>query len=128
MASSVLILPFSDGAAASKRSEAAVAGGGDPFGVWGQVLRAAHDEARGRSSGRSAMALEAGQGSDPDTLGKGLVWVLDADRFPFYRGEMWHQFHDDMGERYSAAYHSIKKSLEKNGRVAPTGCPERRGW
>ena len=78
------------------------------------------------------MTLLPGRGSDPDTLGRGgLIWVLDSDRYPFYRGEMWHQFHDDMVEKYPEKYHRLKDTLVKNGRVAPTGCPERRasnGW
>jgi hypothetical protein len=37
--------------------------------------------------------LEAGKGSDPDTLGKQLVYVYDTKDFPFYQAEVYHQFH-----------------------------------
>jgi peptide methionine sulfoxide reductase MsrA len=103
----------------------------ESFGVHGAALLRAHDAARGGgNNGRaSPMKLRLGRGSDPDTLRRGgLVWVLDSGRFPFFRGEVWHQFHDDMGERYPPKYHALKHALLENGRVAPTGCPERRGW
>lgn len=41
----------------------------------------------------SGFSLKAGKGSDPDTLGKQLVYVYDTKEFPFYQAEIYHQFH-----------------------------------
>ena len=35
--------------------------------------------------------LALGNGNDPDTLGKALVYVYDTKRFPFYQAEVYHQ-------------------------------------
>ena len=34
------------------------------------------------------MKLAPGQGNDPDTLGKKLVYVMDSNVFPFYQAEV----------------------------------------
>lgn len=68
------------------------------------------------------MEVRPGKGSDPDTLGKRLVWLYDTHKYPFYQGESWHQFHDDMVERYSQAYHGLKEAQAKAGRLTETGC------
>jgi hypothetical protein len=36
--------------------------------------------------------LEVGKGSDPDTLGRRLVYVYDSAKFPFYQAEVYHQY------------------------------------
>lgn len=68
--------------------------------------------------------LVAGKGNDADTLGKRLIWVMDSDKFPFYPGEIYHQFHDDMIENYPASYNDLRKNFFKNGMIKPTGCPD----
>lgn len=71
-------------------------------------------------------SLRAGQGSDPDTLGQALVWVYDSSQFPFYQGEMYHQFHDDMVENYPPAYNNLLSELFQACKLAPTACPNER--
>lgn len=70
------------------------------------------------------LRLVAGKGNDDDTLASKKVWVYDSDKFPFYQAEVYHQFHDDMTERYSRQYHQIKGSLVKNGKIKSVECPE----
>lgn len=126
---SAIFLPFGKDEKEERENVGGSAARTGSFGVYEALLRRTNDESR---SGKAPMTLLPGRGSDPDTLGRGgLIWVLDSDRYPFYRGEMWHQFHDDMVEKYPEKYHRLKDTLVKNGRVAPTGCPERRasnGW
>ena len=41
-----------------------------------------------------------------DTLGTREILVMDSDKFPFYRAELYHQFHNDFqvrGPRHRAA-------------------------
>ena len=72
------------------------------------------------------LTLVEGQGNDKDTLGKGKVWVMDSDAFPFYRAEMYHQYHDGFmpGEQYPQSYNNIAKQLVDAGKIGPTGCPD----
>jgi len=67
--------------------------------------------------------LLPGKGGDPDTLGKGVVYVYDSSEFPFYPAELYHQYHDDMAERYSKGYHGLKDTLQKAGVISKqAGC------
>jgi hypothetical protein len=44
-----------------------------------------------KAAGKYGFNLALGQGNDPDTLGKALVYVYDTKRFPFYQAEVYHQ-------------------------------------
>mmetsp|Transcript_33539 Transcript_33539/g.61490 ORF Transcript_33539/g.61490 Transcript_33539/m.61490 type:complete len:312 (-) Transcript_33539:91-1026(-) len=70
------------------------------------------------------LQLIPGKGDDPDTVGTKKIWVYDSNKFPFYQGEVYHQFHDDMLERYSEAYHQLKDTMLKSGKITKVGCPE----
>ncbi|CAE7866296.1 CYP65 [Symbiodinium microadriaticum] len=69
--------------------------------------------------------LRAGNGDDPDTLGKALVWVYDTALYPFYQAEVYHQFHDDFlpGGNYPQEYNDLVHDLRDDGRLTSTGCP-----
>lgn len=74
------------------------------------------------------LKLVSGLGNDKDTLGKGIVYVMDNsnNKFPFYPGEIYHQFHDGFmpGEQYPQSYNSIAKTLYDQGKIKFTGCPD----
>jgi len=70
------------------------------------------------------MELLRGKGNDDDTVGTKKVWIYNSDEFPFYQGEVYHQFHDDMLERYSERYHSLKRAMQDRGTLKEVGCPE----
>ena len=61
---------------------------GLPGGASSPYFKAVEDAANERG-----IKLVAGKGSDADTLGKRMAWVMDSDKFPFYRAEVYHQFH-----------------------------------
>jgi len=72
------------------------------------------------------LKLVEGKGSDPDTLGKKIVYVMDSNSFPFYQAEVYHQFHDDFqSPPYGKTYNSLVKLAFEHGRVKDTGCPDR---
>lgn len=83
------------------------------------------DSRAGRAFSAAAAArgvrVRAGSGDDADA--RGTVWVLDSAQFPFFQAEVYHQFHDDMTEVYSAAYHALKAAFVGAGRLRATGCP-----
>ena len=74
------------------------------------------------------LKLVPGSGNDKDTLGKGVVYVMDNsdDKFPFFAGEIYHQFHDGFmpGEQYPQSYNSIARTLYDQGKIKLTGCPD----
>ena len=61
----------------------------------------------------------AGKGDDADA--RGLVWIMDSDKFPFYVAEQYHQFHDGFawGEDYPSSYNKLAKL--RNGSRCPNG-------
>jgi hypothetical protein len=70
--------------------------------------------------------LVAGKGNDPDTLGKQIVYVMDTKKFPFYQGEVYHQYHDDFqSPAYGKAYNKLADLALDEGRIKGTGCPDR---
>lgn len=72
------------------------------------------------------MTLAPGKGNDPDTLGKKLVYVMDSLQFPFYQGEVYHQFHNDFQSApYGKEYNRLAKIAYEEGRLSGTGCPDR---
>lgn len=91
---------------------------GLPGGMDGPLFK----EVEAANAGR--MQLLRGQGNDADTVGTKKVWIYDSNRFPFMQGEIYHQFHDDMMERYSEKYHSVKNMLLEKGTIKKVDCPE----
>mmetsp|Transcript_192 Transcript_192/g.344 ORF Transcript_192/g.344 Transcript_192/m.344 type:complete len:300 (+) Transcript_192:65-964(+) len=91
---------------------------GIPGGMDGPAFKAVEAANAGR------LELVRGQGNDADTVGTKKVWVYDSNEFPFHQGEIYHQFHDDMLERYSQEYHKLKKVLVGQGTVQKVACPE----
>mmetsp|Transcript_27695 Transcript_27695/g.89095 ORF Transcript_27695/g.89095 Transcript_27695/m.89095 type:complete len:252 (+) Transcript_27695:89-844(+) len=69
------------------------------------------------------MTLREGRGSDEDTLGKNLVFVMDSDQFGFHQAELCLQFRNNQTGNYPASYHALKTTLEAAGRLRHTGCP-----
>jgi peptide methionine sulfoxide reductase MsrA len=59
-----------------------------------------------------------GKGNDADL--KALVWIMDSNEHPFWRGETYHQFHDGFarGENYPDSYNSLRDGL-----LEDTACP-----
>lgn len=75
---------------------------------------------------KAGFKLVPGQGNDPDTLGKQIVYVYDTAKFPFYPGEVYHQYHDDFqNPPYGRAYSKLADLALVEGRIRPTGCPDR---
>mmetsp|Transcript_15662 Transcript_15662/g.21762 ORF Transcript_15662/g.21762 Transcript_15662/m.21762 type:complete len:290 (+) Transcript_15662:185-1054(+) len=70
--------------------------------------------------------LVAGKGNDPDTYKTGNVYVYDSKKFPFYPGEVYHQYHDDFqSPPYGKAYNNLANLAFEEGRMKTTGCPDR---
>ncbi|CAE7236552.1 unnamed protein product [Symbiodinium sp. CCMP2592] len=91
---------------------------GIPGGMDGPLFK----EVEAANNGR--LQLVRGQGNDADTVGTKKVWIYDSNSFPFHQGEIYHQFHDDMLERYPQEYHKLKKVLVAQGTVQKVACPE----
>jgi len=72
------------------------------------------------------MSLNLGKGNDPDTLGTKSAFVMDSTKFPFYQGEVYHQFHDDFqSPAYGKKYNGLATIAFDDGRLKVTGCPDR---
>lgn len=98
---------------------------GLPGGVSSPLFPAVAAAAEARGVG--FINLLAGHGNDADTLGKKAVWVMDTTAFPFYQGEVYHQYHDGFmpGEDYpSKEYNGMRERAYKAGRLQSTGCPD----
>jgi hypothetical protein len=79
-----------------------------------------------REAEKAGFKLVAGKGNDPDTLGKQIVYVHDTAQFPFYRAEVYHQYHDDFQSApYGRQYNQLADLALAEGRIRPTGCPDR---
>jgi hypothetical protein len=61
--------------------------------------------------------LVAGNGDEGDTLGTGIIYVYDTMKFPAHIAEKYHQFHNDMTERYPREYNGLRQYAKK------TECP-----
>lgn len=59
------------------------------------------------------------------TLTHHQVFVMDSEAFPFFKGETYHQFHNDMTEDYGRKYNNLRKQYVDEGTMAETGCPEK---
>lgn len=111
---------------------------GLPGGASSSYYKAVEDAAT-----EKGIKLVAGKGGDSDTLGKNMVWVMDTEKFPFYRAEVYHQFHGKNlrkflrlcisifvdgfmpGEQYPQEYNSIRDEKMGDGSLKSTGCPEK---
>jgi len=91
---------------------------GMPGGISSPIMA----EAESASNGR--VKLIRGLGADGDTLLKREVYVYDTDSFPFYQAELYHQFHDDMLERYQPEYHQLKSVFKSGGKLGRVSCPD----
>lgn len=79
-----------------------------------------------KSADNAGYKLVEGKGNDGDTLGKQIVYVYDSTKFPFYQGEVYHQYHDDFqSPAYGKAYNSLVNEALEDGRIKGTGCPDR---
>lgn len=78
------------------------------------------------AASQNGFKLVEGKGNEGDTLGKGIIYVYDSNKFPFYQAEVYHQFHNDFQSApYGKKYNAIADSLLKAGKLTPTGCPDR---
>jgi hypothetical protein len=79
-----------------------------------------------KSAENAGFKLVEGKGNDGDTFGKQIVWVYDSTKFPFYQGEVYHQYHDDFQSKaYGKAYNELANIAYEDGRLKGTGCPDR---
>jgi peptide methionine sulfoxide reductase MsrA len=64
-----------------------------------------------------------GKGDDPDK--PQLAFVMDSEKYPFYNGEAYHQFHDGFafGEDYPKSYNELTRKLSQEKALAGTDCP-----
>ena len=77
------------------------------------------------------MKLEDGAGGDPDTFN--TIWVYDSRRFPFFAGEVYHQFHSNFfhsdGMPYPSAYLvALWRRQQELRLIRPTDCPGGQHW
>ena len=73
------------------------------------------------------MSFTAGDGSDGDDFN--AVFVYDSALYPFYMGEMYHQFHSNyFGDSYPDWYLALNAAYETRGLIESTGCPESTHW
>jgi hypothetical protein len=94
---------------------------GLPGGLASSVYPGVQEEAA-----KAGFTLVPGKGNDPDTLGKQIVYVYDTAKFPFYRAEVYHQYHNDFqSPPYGKAYNQLADLALEEGRIGPTGCPDR---
>eukprot|EP00283_Hemiselmis_rufescens_P023113 CAMPEP_0173448630 /NCGR_PEP_ID=MMETSP1357-20121228/41140_1 /TAXON_ID=77926 /ORGANISM="Hemiselmis rufescens, Strain PCC563" /LENGTH=297 /DNA_ID=CAMNT_0014415161 /DNA_START=26 /DNA_END=919 /DNA_ORIENTATION=- len=70
------------------------------------------------------MTLVASKGDEGDTLKDKSIQVYDTAKFPFYPGEVYHQYHDDMVEKYGKVYGALREAGVGRGAFKTTGCPE----
>jgi len=69
--------------------------------------------------------LVEGKGNEPDTLLQRKVYVMDSEKFPFHRAEVYHQFHNDFqSPPYGKEYNGLKNEFLKHSLISETGCPE----
>ena len=81
------------------------------------------------------MPLEKGKGGPDDTEGEYTVYVYDSQKYPFYRGEQYHQFHSNpvigrpLPSSYLRTMRSQQIAAKRIDQVCAGGkcCPESRG-
>ena len=53
------------------------------------------------------------------------VWVVDSTKLPFFRAEVYHQFHNGLGKKFPTNYtKDLKEQALKNKLIGTTGCQE----
>jgi peptide methionine sulfoxide reductase MsrA len=53
------------------------------------------------------------------------VWVIDSNKFPFFRAEVYHQFHNGLGKKFPSSYtKDLKEAALAKKLIGETGCPE----
>lgn len=79
-----------------------------------------------KAAQNKGMTLVKGQGNDPDTFGKKIVYVYDTKEYPFHQAEVYHQFHDDFqSPPYGRKYNNLANMALEAGTLKGTGCPDR---
>lgn len=67
--------------------------------------------------------LQRGAARENDDIN--VVWIVDSEQLPFYRAEVYHQFHNGLGKAFPASYtRDLKAAVAATGKIAPTGCLE----
>jgi peptide methionine sulfoxide reductase MsrA len=96
------------------------------LGLAGGVKHPVYSEVKAAADA-AGFTLQAAVGNDSDTFATpGLVLVYDTEQFPFYQAEVYHQFHNDFqSPPYGATYNGLADTLFAQGRIQPTGCPDR---
>jgi peptide methionine sulfoxide reductase MsrA len=69
------------------------------------------------------MKVVAGKGNEKDTLKDKIIYVYNTSEFPFYAGELYHQYHDDMVERYGEEYAKLRDVAQQRGTLSLSRCP-----
>ena len=69
------------------------------------------------------MKVLAGKGNEPDTLKDRVIYVYDTEAFPFYPGELYHQYHNDMMADYGKEYRAMRSVAEERGALTVSKCP-----
>mmetsp|Transcript_20810 Transcript_20810/g.20030 ORF Transcript_20810/g.20030 Transcript_20810/m.20030 type:complete len:284 (-) Transcript_20810:234-1085(-) len=65
----------------------------------------------------------AGKGNDRDT--RKVSFIMDTEKFPFFVGEQYHQFHDgfNLNENYPNSYNGLAAKLADEGKLGDNACP-----
>ena len=67
----------------------------------------------------NGMELVEGTGGASDSVDEGVVYVYDSEKFPFYRGEQYHQFHANV---------VLRRDVPKEYLVDAARAAANRGW
>ena len=79
------------------------------------------------ANNKHSLKLIEGKGAKSDKLDEGVVYIYDTAKFPFYRGERYHQFHANvvLGRACPPAYLTTTRALQiKLGNIDPN-CGEK---
>jgi len=65
----------------------------------------------------------AGKGNDRDA--RAVSFIMDTEKFPFFVGEQYHQFHDgfNLNENYPNSYNGLAAKLADEGKLGDNACP-----
>jgi len=77
---------------------------------------------------QKGMRVLAGKGDEGDTLEDKTIYVYDTAQFPFHAGELYHQYHDDMGVDYGEEYHAMRDVALQRGTLTVSNCPGDRSY
>jgi len=76
-----------------------------------------------KAAAKKGMRVLAGKGDEDDTLRDRTIYVYDTAQFPFYAGELYHQYHNDMIENYGKSYNALRDVKAGQGGLAVSKCP-----